>query len=76
MNIQNGRPSKRPYGTERPIGGDEEVRLYLATIQIAGRPPTFFVALDAGDHAGLARLAQAAGPVIQSMRLPSGATGG
>jgi len=58
------------------IGGDEEVRLYLATIQIAGRPHTFFVALDAGDHAGLARLAQAAGPVIQSMRLPSGATGG
>lgn len=58
------------------IGGDEEVRLYLGTIQVSGRPHTFFTVLDAGDHADLLRLEQAAEPIIGSVRLPPSAAGG
>jgi hypothetical protein len=45
------------------IGGDEEVRLYLGTIQINGSPNTFLIALDAADHADLLRLENAANPI-------------
>ena len=58
------------------IGGDEEVRLYLGTIQISGSPHTFLVALDAADHADLLRLENTAKPIISSVRLPSGAASG
>ena len=58
------------------IGGDEQVRLYLGTIQISGNPHTFLVALDAADHADLLRLENAAKPIIGSVRLPSRAAGG
>ncbi len=58
------------------IGGDEEVRLYLGTIKTNGNPHTFFVALDAADHADLLRLENAAKPIIGSVRLPSGVAGG
>ena len=58
------------------IGGNGQVRLYLGTIQISGHPHTFFIALDAGDHADLTRLAQAAKPVIGSVRLPTGTASG
>ena len=58
------------------IGGSEEVRLYLGTIHESGSPHTFFVALDAVDHADLLRLEEAAKPIIGSVRLPSGAVGG
>ena len=54
------------------IGGDEEVRLYLGTIQISGRPHTFFVALDAVNHADLLRLEKAANPIVNNMHLPTG----
>jgi hypothetical protein len=58
------------------IGGDEEVRLYLGTIQVSGSPHTFLVALDAADHADLLRLENAAKPIIGSLRLLSGAASG
>ena len=58
------------------IGGDEEVRLYLGTIQINGNPHTLMVALDAGDQYGLLHLENVAKPIIGSVRLPSGAVGG
>jgi hypothetical protein len=54
------------------IGGDEEVRLYLGTIKINGNPRTFFVDLDAADHADLLRLEKAVKPILGSVRLPSG----
>ena len=55
------------------IGGDEEVRLYIGTIQISGTPHTFLVALDAVNRADLLRLEKAANPIIQGVRLPTGA---
>jgi hypothetical protein len=58
------------------IGGDEQVRLYLGTIQISGRPHTLMVALDAGDQYGLRHLENLAKPIIGSVRLPPGADGG
>jgi hypothetical protein len=58
------------------IAGDEEVRLYLGTIQISGSPHTFFAVLDAVDHADLLRLENAAKPIIGSVHLPSGAASG
>ena len=58
------------------IGGDEQVRLYLGTIQISGSPHTFLVALDAADQPDLLRLENAAKPIIGSLRLPSGAASG
>ena len=59
-------------GNSYGIGGNEEVRLYLGTIHISGSPHTFFVALDASDHADLLRLEQAAKPIIGRVRLPPG----
>jgi hypothetical protein len=64
--------SSNSYG----IGGDGEVRLYLATIQISGSPRTFLVALDAVNHADLLRLEKAANPIVNSVRLPTGTTSG
>jgi hypothetical protein len=58
------------------IGDGEEVLLYLGTIKISGSPHTFFVVLDAVDHADLRRFEKAAEPIIGSVRLPSGAVGG
>jgi hypothetical protein len=58
------------------IGGDEEVRLYLGTIQISGRPHTFLVALDAVNHADLLRLEKAVDPIVDSVRLPTGVGNG
>jgi hypothetical protein len=58
------------------IGGDEQVRLYLGTIQISGRPHTFFVALDAVNHADLLRLEKAANPIVNNVRVPTGTGNG
>jgi hypothetical protein len=58
------------------IGGNEQVRLYLGTIEISGRPHTFFVALDAVNHADLLRLEQAANPIVNNVRLPTGVGSG
>jgi hypothetical protein len=66
----------RKWSDSYGIGGDEEVRLYIGTIQISGSPHTFMVALDAVDHADLLRLENAAEPVIGSVRLPPGTVGG
>jgi len=44
--------------------------------RISGNPHTFFVSLDADNHADLLRLQEAATPVIGSVRLPPGAIGG
>jgi hypothetical protein len=63
-------------GNSFGIAGDEEVRLYLGTIQISGSPHTFFAVLDAVDHADLLRLENATKPVIGSVRMPAGAAGG
>jgi len=54
------------------IGGDEEVRLYLGTIQIHGSAHTFLIALDAPDHADLQSLEKAAKPILDSVNLPTG----
>jgi hypothetical protein len=54
------------------IGGDEQVRLYLGTIRISGNPHTFFVALDAVNHADLLRLEKAANPIVSNVRVPTG----
>jgi hypothetical protein len=58
------------------IGGDEEVRLYLGTIQISGRPHTFLVALDVVNHADLLRLEKAANPIVNNVRVPTGTGNG
>jgi hypothetical protein len=58
------------------IGGDEEVRLYLGTIQISGSPHTFFIALDAVNHADLLRLEKAAKPIVNNVRVPTGTGNG
>lgn len=58
------------------IAGDEEVRLYLGTIQIGGSPHTFFAVLDTVDHAGLLRFENTVKPIIGSLRLPSGVVSG
>lgn len=58
------------------IGGPEEIRLDIAAINIAGRPHTLFIVLDAGDHANLQQLAVLAQPVIDSVRLHAGVTAG
>jgi hypothetical protein len=59
------------------VAGDEQVRLYLAAIKVAGQPQTIFVALDApGVAADLGALSTAAAPVIDSIRLPEGAVVG
>jgi hypothetical protein len=55
------------------VGGNEEVRLYLAAITVGGQPQTIFVALDATDDADLAGLTTAAAPIIDSIYLPAGA---
>jgi hypothetical protein len=55
------------------------MRRYASTSErsgSAGAPHTFFVSLDAVDHADLLRLEEAAKPIIGSVRLPSGAVGG
>jgi hypothetical protein len=58
------------------IGDDEQVRLCLGTIQISGRPHTFFVALDAVNHSDLLRLERAANPIINNVRMPTGTGSG
>jgi hypothetical protein len=58
------------------IGGDEEARLYLGTIQIGGSAHTFVIALDAVNHADMLRLEEAANPIVNSARLPTGAGNG
>jgi hypothetical protein len=53
------------------IGGDEEVRLYLGTIQIGGSPHTFLIDLDAADHADLLRLETPRNPSAASACRPA-----
>lgn len=60
--------SSAAYG----IGGDGEVRLYLGTIQISGKPHTFLIAFDADNHADLLRLEKSATPILGRLRLPAG----
>jgi hypothetical protein len=60
------------WGDAYGIGGDEEVRLYLATIKVGGQPHTFLVALDGANDADLAHLANEVAPIINSVRLSSG----
>jgi hypothetical protein len=48
------------------------VRLYLGTIQMGGRPHTFFVALDGVNHAVLLRLEKAANPIVNNVVCPPG----
>jgi hypothetical protein len=55
------------------IGGEEEAALYLGTIRTSSGPQTMIVALDAPNHADLARLSTAARPIIESVRLPAAA---
>jgi hypothetical protein len=52
------------------IGGDGQVRLYLAAMKRNGHSHTFYIALDASNHANLLRLTQTAKPIIAAMRLP------
>jgi hypothetical protein len=65
----------RKWSDSYGIGGDEQIRLYLGTLQISGSPHTFMVVLDATDHADLLRLENAAKPILGSVRLPPGAAG-
>ncbi len=53
------------------IGGDEVVRLYLATIKVGGHPHTLFVALDGANDADLVHLAAEVAPIVNSVRLPA-----
>jgi hypothetical protein len=59
------------------VAGNEQVRLYLAAIKVAGQPQTVFVTLDApGGAADLGALSTAAAPILDSIRLPEGALAG
>jgi hypothetical protein len=56
------------------LGGDEQLRLYLAPITVAGQPRTLFVAIDAtGGASDLAALVKETSPILDSLRLPAGA---
>lgn len=54
------------------IGGDEEVRLYLATVRVGGqRDHTLMIVLDAPGHHELVRLTRKAWPILHSLRPPA-----
>lgn len=53
------------------IGGDETVRMFIATVSYPEGDHTFFIVLDAPNQQDLAELAAAAEPVIQSLKLPT-----
>lgn len=56
------------------IAGDEQLRLYLAAITVAGQPRTLFVALDAvGGPTDLVALTAQTAPILSSLHLPAGA---
>jgi hypothetical protein len=52
------------------IGFPEEARISIGTVHLFGARRTFFVTLDAPNHAALTRLAAMAKPIISSIRLP------
>ncbi len=58
------------------IGGRNEVRIDIATIKVGGTTHTLFVVLSADTHAQLEGLTPLAQPIINSVRLPAGATSG
>lgn len=59
-------PSGEFYG----IGGDETSRVFMSTREFPEGEHTFYVTLDAIDEQHLADFAEAAQPIIDSLRLP------